>query len=70
MTLTLVGGAGNDTVTGGDGDDFVAGGLGNDTLNGGTAGEDAVDYSASATAVTVTLGGGPQALAPVRASTP
>ncbi len=51
----LTGGIGSDTITGGAGDDFLAGGLGNDSLVGG-AGEDAADYSASVTAVIVTLG--------------
>lgn len=52
---TLTGGAGNDTLTGGAGDDTIAGGLGDDSLDGGLAGEDAVDYSGSATAVNVNL---------------
>jgi Ca2+-binding RTX toxin-like protein len=38
-TLTLTGGAGNDTLTGGGGDDLLTGGAGNDTLN-GNAGTD------------------------------
>ena len=67
---TLTGGAGNDSgvsagIFGGAGDDTVAGGLGDDTLDGGAdtgvvtdctaTGGDWVDYSASATAVTVNL---------------
>jgi hypothetical protein len=52
---TLTGGAGSDSITGGAGLDVLAGGLGNDTLTGGAA-EDTVDYSGSATAVTVILG--------------
>lgn len=53
---TLTGGAGNDTVTGGLGADTIAGGLGDDTLGDGGPGQgDTVDYSGSATAVTVTL---------------
>ena len=51
----LTGGAGSDTITGGGGDDTLAGGLGNDSLTGG-GGQDAADYSASTTAVVVTLG--------------
>jgi hypothetical protein len=51
----LTGGAGSDSITGGAGDDLLAGGLGNDSLVGG-GGEDGVDYSASLTAVVVTLG--------------
>ncbi len=34
-TLTVFGGAGNDTLTGGDGDDVISGGDGNDTIAGG-----------------------------------
>jgi Ca2+-binding RTX toxin-like protein len=52
---TLTGGAAGDTILGGAGDDFLAGGLGNDTLDGG-GGTNAADYSASATAVVVTIG--------------
>src|SRR6185503_5097462 len=35
ITLTLDGGAGNDTITGGDGNDTLIGGDGNDLINGG-----------------------------------
>ena len=50
----LYGGAGNDALYGGIGDDTLAGGAGADTLNGGE-GMDFVDYSASASAVSVNL---------------
>jgi Ca2+-binding RTX toxin-like protein len=65
---TLTGGASQDTIFGGDGDDTVAGGLGDDSLNGNAdtgvttdctaTGGDWVDYSGSATAVTVNLTAG------------
>lgn len=51
---TLTGGAAGDVINAGTGDDTLAGGLGNDTLN-GDLGVDTVDYSASATAVNVNL---------------
>jgi Ca2+-binding RTX toxin-like protein len=35
ISLTVDGGAGNDTITGGDGNDLLIGGDGNDTINGG-----------------------------------
>lgn len=35
ISLTLDGGAGNDTITGGDGNDTITGGSGNDIVNGG-----------------------------------
>src|SRR5258706_5277987 len=35
ISLTVDGGAGNDTITGGDGADMLSGGDGNDTNNGG-----------------------------------
>ncbi|MET4258845.1 Ca2+-binding RTX toxin-like protein [Bradyrhizobium sp. S3.12.5] len=35
ISLTLDGGAGNDTITGGDGNDLLIGGSGNDIVNGG-----------------------------------
>ena len=35
ITITVDGGAGNDTITGGDGNDTLLGGDGNDTINGG-----------------------------------
>ena len=50
---TLAGGAGADDVDGEGDDDTVSGGLGNDVLSGGAGTFDTVDYSASATAVTV-----------------
>ena len=54
----LYGGAGVDTLNGGDGNDRLIGGSGNgssgDTLNGGD-GFDIIDYSTSASAVTVNL---------------
>jgi Ca2+-binding RTX toxin-like protein len=65
---TLTGGASQDTIFGGAGDDTVAGGLGDDSLDGGAdtgvttdcsaTGGDWVDYSGSATAVTVNLTAG------------
>jgi Ca2+-binding RTX toxin-like protein len=51
---TLYGGTGNDTLSGGTGDDTLIGGAGADSLSGGS-GRDIVDYSASASAVTVNL---------------
>ncbi|MBC6438772.1 MAG: calcium-binding protein [Rhodobacteraceae bacterium] len=51
----LNGEGGNDLLNGGDGNDTLNGGaLGTDTLNGG-AGRDWADYSASGSAVTITL---------------
>jgi len=47
-------GAGNDTVTGDAGDNIFFDGGGSDTYNGG-AGSDTIDYSASASSVTVNL---------------
>jgi Ca2+-binding RTX toxin-like protein len=61
---TVGGGSGNDQMRGGAGDDGVSGGLGDDTLDGDTPGAvdagtaDTVDYSGSATAVTVNLNAG------------
>ena len=54
---TVSGDAGDDTVRGGIGDDLLAGNLGDDTIEGG-GGADIVTYAASATGVTVDLGGG------------
>ncbi len=54
----LTGGAGNDTITGsGTAYDTIAGGLGNDSIDCG-AGDGAVDYTGSATAVVVDLTAG------------
>ncbi len=53
----LLGGDGDDVLNGGDGDDFLDGGLGNDQLIGGL-GFDGVDYSGSASGVTVNLATG------------
>jgi Ca2+-binding RTX toxin-like protein len=50
----LIGGTGNDSLFGGVGDDTLAGGAGADVLNGGE-GMDFLDYSASATAVSINL---------------
>lgn len=55
---TLVGGDGADTLLGNDGNDVLGGGAGADRLDGG-AGTDSANYSASTTAVVVTLSGGP-----------
>ena len=65
---TLTGGASQDTIFGGAGDDTVAGGVGDDLLDGGAdtgvttdcsaTGGDWVDYSGSATGVTVNLTAG------------
>jgi Ca2+-binding RTX toxin-like protein len=55
---TLYGGGGSDTLDGGAADDLLNGGAGADTLIGGT-GFDTVDYSGSASAVTVRLDGTP-----------
>ena len=41
ITLTLDGGAGNDTITGGDGADTLIGGDGNDLINGGRGNDNA-----------------------------
>jgi Ca2+-binding RTX toxin-like protein len=41
ISLTLDGGAGNDTITGGDGNDTLLGGDGNDTIQGGRGGDTA-----------------------------
>jgi Ca2+-binding RTX toxin-like protein len=54
---SLSGGAGNDTLLGGDGNDTLIGGTGADVLDGGT-GIDLADYSASGTAVNVSLATG------------
>lgn len=59
----LVGGAGNDTIAGGGGADTLEGGEGDDVFRGdpalmvvnGGAGEDVLDFSASASAVSVSL---------------
>jgi Ca2+-binding RTX toxin-like protein len=50
----IEGGAGNDLIWGGNGNDTLAGGHGADVLSGGQ-GNDTVDYSASLSAVTVSL---------------
>ena len=42
ITLTLDGGAGNDTITGGDGADLIIGGIGNDTVAGGRGNDTAL----------------------------
>ena len=63
---SLVGGVGSDVLFGGAGADALFGGDGNDTLSGGAdadvldggAGFDVVDYSASATGVTINLQSG------------
>jgi Ca2+-binding RTX toxin-like protein len=54
---TLKGGLGNDTLYGDDGNDTLDGGPGGDVLDGGL-GNDTIDYSASPSAVTVTVGDG------------
>lgn len=54
----LAGGAGDDSLSGGAGDDTFPRDAGADTLLGG-GGSDTVDYSAVATAVTVSLDGNP-----------
>ncbi|MDU8913534.1 Hint domain-containing protein, partial [Aestuariicoccus sp. MJ-SS9] len=62
----VLGGDGNDSLTGGPGNDSLDGGAGNDTLIGGTgadtlaggAGTDFIDYSSSASGVTVDLAAG------------
>ncbi len=60
---TLIGGAGNDSLTGtivansiagGAGHDTIDGGLGNDTLDGGT-GNDTLSYTSATTSLTVSL---------------
>jgi Ca2+-binding RTX toxin-like protein len=51
---TINGGAGNDSLVGGNGDDVIAGGSGADTMK-GLAGNDTLDYSASAIAISVNL---------------
>jgi Ca2+-binding RTX toxin-like protein len=53
----LSGGAGRDSLVGGDGDDTLAGGAGIDTLSGGS-GMDYIDYSASASGVSINLATG------------
>ena len=53
----LSGGDGNDLLLGGNGNDVIDGGRGNDHMDGGD-GVDTLDYSASATAVTVDLRSG------------
>jgi Ca2+-binding RTX toxin-like protein len=56
--LNITGGSGDDTLTGSAASySTIAGGLGNDSINCG-AGDGAVDYSGSATAVVVDLGAG------------
>lgn len=60
---SIDGGDGNDSLVGGGGNDTLIGGIGNDTLRGGTgadslvggSGTDMVDYSDSATGVSVNL---------------
>lgn len=52
----LIGLGGNDELRGSSGDDVLSGGTGNDKLKGQT-GADTASYAASATAVTVDLGG-------------
>jgi Ca2+-binding RTX toxin-like protein len=52
--LTMIGGFGADTITGGAADDIMVGGPGADIFTGG-AGADTVDYSASPSAVNVSL---------------
>lgn len=42
ISLTLDGGAGNDTITGGDGDDLILGGTGNDIVTGGRGNDTAL----------------------------
>jgi Ca2+-binding RTX toxin-like protein len=42
ISLTLDGGAGNDTITGGDGNDMLIGGDGNDVVNGGRGNDTAL----------------------------
>jgi len=67
-SITVYGGAGNDTLRGGDGDDTLSGGEGNDTFTNGTVadgadtinggnGTDLMDYSARTASVTVTIDG-------------
>lgn len=56
----LLGLTGDDTLNGGDGDDLLEGGAGSDALRGG-AGYDYATYSGAASAVTVSLVGGPEA---------
>jgi Ca2+-binding RTX toxin-like protein len=51
----LAGGGGNDTLAGGNGADNLRGGAGADSLNGGAGTGDMLDYSGSATGVTVAL---------------
>jgi hypothetical protein len=53
-TVTLTGGAGNDTLTGNTGDDVIVGGAGNDTLSMGSAGgDDHIDGGAGNDTVTI-----------------
>ncbi|MFN7097948.1 MAG: calcium-binding protein, partial [Gammaproteobacteria bacterium] len=54
----IIGSDFNDTLTGSFGNQTFAGGLGNDVINGGSGSGDTVDYSPSATAVTVNLATG------------
>ena len=54
---SLIGSAENNSITGGSGNDTLCGGAGNDLLNGGI-GIDTVDYTSSATRVTVNLQAG------------
>src|SRR5262249_53191288 len=42
ISLTIDGGAGNDTIVGGDGDDRLIGGTGNDTITGGRGNDTAI----------------------------
>ncbi|MCW8844125.1 MAG: Hint domain-containing protein [Rhodobacteraceae bacterium] len=51
---TLSGGAGNDSISGGTGNDEIIGSSGADTFSGGS-GQDTINYSDSASAVTVDL---------------
>lgn len=51
---TIYGGIGNDTLLGGDNDDLLRGGAGADSIVGGD-GNDTVDYTGSASAVTISL---------------
>ncbi|MFN0265364.1 calcium-binding protein, partial [Tepidamorphus sp. 3E244] len=52
----LIGSAGDDTLTGDGADNVISGGAGADVIDGGAGAGDAVDYSASASGVTVNLG--------------
>ena len=80
-TVSVYGGAGNDTITGGSGDDTLNGGDGNDTFKmaatddgsdtyAGDSGTDLVDYSNRTAAVTVDIGASaPRAIGSVDLST-